>query len=75
MRSAQYNQIFMLERQINGHYKLLEYQSQQDLRAKRLLKNRGSSLQGCLERTSGFGHIWIKPFSLSIKGLDNNYDF
>jgi len=37
------------------------------------MRDRGS-VQGCLER-GGFGHIAIRPFTLSIKGLDNEYDF
>lgn len=31
-------------------------------------------LRGCLEK-GRFGHIMIKPFSLSIKALDSPYDF
>lgn len=54
---------------------MTEYSSLTDLRIKRFFLNQGSHLNGCLDRAGGFGYIMIKPFCLTIKGLDNNYDF
>lgn len=72
---AQYLQIYLMETQQDGSNKIIDYKSLHDLKQKRFLRIKGSTLQGCIERNGAYGSICIKPFRLSIKSLDSEFEF
>jgi hypothetical protein len=58
------------------HYgQIQQAASEQDFKRNRLQEAGGDSLKGCIERDGELGKIEVTPFSVSIKGLDSDYDF
>jgi len=50
------------------------YKSVTDLRRQRFLKMNGNNLRGRFQRNGVNGRIEVKPFAVSIKGLDSELD-
>ena len=70
--SASFMQIYVLEEQ-SCH--IQEYTSLEDFKKKRLLQHKSGLLKGCIDRNGALGTIKVRPFSLSIKSLDSDFEF
>ena len=62
----------MLEEQSS---QIQEYTSLEDFKKKRLLQHKSGLLKGCIDRNGALGTIKVRPFSLSIKSLDSDFEF
>jgi len=54
--------------------KLCQYKSVAILRRERFLRMNGSTLRGRFQRNGTNGRIEIKPFAVSVRGLDSQLD-
>ena len=66
-------QVYLLE-EATGQ--IVDYQSVNDFKRRRFLPSTTTThLHGCFNQNDAFGTIDVKPFALSIKGLDCEYEF
>jgi hypothetical protein len=70
--SAGYQRIYQYS-EYTGNTK--RYTSLTEFKKQRLLKTDKGSLSGCIQRNGNLGKIELQPFSISIKGLDTDFDY
>ena len=46
-----------------------------DLKYKRFINSTGEVLKGAIERDGNHGKIELRPFAVSVKALDSDFDF
>lgn len=71
--SASSMQVYVLEESTG---KIIDYQSINEFKRERFLPNNfGTRLHGCFNQNNAFGTIDVKPFVVSVKGLDADYEY
>lgn len=64
--------VFQLEESTGN---LQTYSSMDDLKFKRFVNSSGEVLKGAIERDGTHGKIELRPFAISVKALDSDFEF